>query len=886
MYKANLKHPENIRLKESAERIMNWQRWGPYLSERQWGTVREDYSADGNAWAAFPYEHSMQRAYRWGEDGLLGFTDRECRLCFAPALWNGKDPHLKERLFGLTGPEGNHGEDVKELYYYLDSLPTHTYAKALYKYPQATFPYEQLREGSRQRGLNDTEYEIDDAGVFDEGRYFDCEVEYAKESPNDLLIRIRVYNRGPDAADLHLLPTIWFRNTWAWGCEHEGCTLKPSMQLQEDGSVELNHDSLGRFHFWAEADVDGEWLFTENESNTQSLWGHAQYTPYVKDAFHRHVVQGEVEAVNPDFQGTKSAVHYQFQVPAGGSVEVRCRLSSKDERPECPFGKEFEEVFKKRIRETDTFYDSLGPKKNCPDKRNIERQAYAGLLWTKQFFHYSVNDWLKGDKGQVKPPEERLKSRNHEWKHFFARDVISMPDKWEYPWFAAWDLAFHMIPFCRIDPEFSKDQLTLFLREWYMHPNGQIPAYEWNFSDVNPPVHAWAVWRVYKMTGPKGKRDSKFLKHAFLKLSLNFTWWVNRKDESGKNLFSGGFLGLDNIGAFDRSEELPDGAHLQQADGTAWMAFYCSTMLSMALELASEDESYDGMASKFFEHFMNIADAMNTVGGSGLWNEEDGFYTDLLKVDGTDVPIRIRSLVGLIPLMAVEVVDHKVIERLPGFRKRARWFLEHREDLKDQITFYDCLETDTRKHLLAIPSRERLERVLQYVLDEDEFLSPHGIRSMSKYHEENPFNLELHGQHHHVHYTPGESDSWLFGGNSNWRGPIWMPLNYLFLEALEKYHYFYGDNFSMECPTGSGNQMNLLEIAHHIESRLATLFTRDDSGDRAVYDGDAKYRDDPHFKDLVLFYEYFNGDSGKGIGASHQTGWTALISEILDSLEC
>ncbi|MCZ6674720.1 MAG: glucosidase [Verrucomicrobia bacterium] len=879
---------EYRRLREDETRAKNWKRWGPYLSERQWGTVREDYSADGEAWDFFSYDQSRLRAYRWGEDGLLGFTDRECRLCFAPALWNEQDPHLKERLFGLTGPEGNHGEDVKELYFYLDSLPTHAYAKALYKYPQAAFPYDRLREEARRRGLNDSGFEIEDSGVFNEGRYFDLLVEYAKRSPNDLLIRIRAFNRGPEPAPLHLLPMIWFRNTWVWGCEHEGCTLKPSIKMTDDGGLVLDHSSLDRFHFWAEADgADDEpnWLFTENESNTRALWGYDNYTPYVKDGINRYIVETETGAVNPEQRGTKVAPHFRFVVLAGESVELRCRLSAADEKPSKPFGKAYARIFEKRIQEADAFYESLGPEKDSADKRNIQRQAYAGLLWTKQFYHFSVNDWLNGDPGGIKPPVERLQGRNKGWKHFFARDVLSMPDKWEYPWFAAWDLAFHMIPFCRLDPHFAKHQLTLLLREWYMHPNGQISAYEWNFNDVNPPVHAWAVWRVYKMTGSKGKRDTKFLKHAFLKLLLNFTWWVNRKDESGDNLFSGGFLGLDNIGAFDRSTELPGGAHLQQADGTAWMAFYCTTMLSMALELARTDDSYDAMASKFFEHFMNIADAMNTFGESGLWNEADGFYNDRLKMDGNIIPIRIRSLVGLIPLLAVEVVDDEMTENLSGFKKRMQWFLDHRKDLRDQIAFYECGQKNAYRHLLAIPSRKRLERVLRVMLDEDEFLSPYGIRSLSKYHEANPFNMDLLGEHYSVHYTPGESDSWLFGGNSNWRGPVWMPLNYLLIEALEKYHYFYGDDFNIECPTGSGNWMNLKQVAQHIEARLAHLFQMSPDGDRPIYEGSSDYRDDPHFQGLVLFHEYFHADTGKGIGASHQTGWTALIAEIIDRLE-
>lgn len=876
-------HPEVKRLEEDRVREKNWKRWGPYLAERQWGTVREDYSANGDAWEFFPYEHSHQRAYRWGEDGLLGFTDRQCRLCIAPALWNGKDSHLKERLFGLTGPEGNHGEDVKELYYYLDSSPTHSYAKALYKYPQAAFPYEQLRSEASQRGLNDPEFEIEDTGLFNEGRYFDVQMEYAKAGPNDLLVRYRVTNHGSEAAPIHLLPQIFFRNTWAWGCEHEGCTMKPSMVKGDDGGLLLDHPSLGRFHFHAEADgeVPLEWLFTENESNSLALWGNQTYTPYVKDAFHRRVVSGEETAVNPEGRGTKVAVWMKTSVAPGETIEMRCRLFAEGEVPEGVFGESFTSVFLDRIEETNTFYSNLPEVAKDPEERMIQRQAYAGLLWTKQFFHFSGNDWLKGDPGAPPPPSERLAGRNREWKHLFARDVLSMPDKWEYPWFAAWDLAFHMVPFARIDADFAKQQLLLFLREWYMHPNGQIPAYEWNFSDVNPPVHAWAVWRVYQITAENGEPDVDFLKHSFLKLLLNFTWWVNRKDESGNNLFSGGFLGLDNIGAFDRSKPLPGGAELQQADGTAWMAFYCSTMLRIALELGQSDATYDAMASKFFEHFMNIADAMNTVGDSGLWDEADGFYTDELKMNGESIRIRIRSLVGLIPLLAVEVLDSDLLEKLPGFRKRSKWFLEHRKDLQNQISMLECGDDESRKFLLAIPSRERLEKVLVKLLDETEFLSEYGIRSLSKYHEEHPFHLEMGGERHRVAYTPGESDSWLFGGNSNWRGPIWFPINFVLVEALRKYQQFYDESFQVECPKGSGNYIGLSSAADEIERRLSSIFKVGESGFRPS-EGQCKlYAERPEFKDLILFHEYFHGDNGKGLGASHQTGWTALVAEFL-----
>jgi len=876
---------ETLRKKSSIERRENWKRWGPYLAERQWGTVREDYSGNSDAWNSFPYSHASMRTYRWGEDGLLGFTDRRCRLCVAPALWNGKDSHLKERLFGLSGPQGNHGEDVKELYYYLDSSPTHSYAKSLYKYPQAEFPYALLHAKSRERGLKDPEFELEDTGLFDEGRYFDVQAEYAKSTPDNLLIRYRITNQGPEAATIHILPTIWFRNTWVWGCEHEGCTPKPSIQKTATDQLTLDHDSLGRFYFHvddqAQEGESAEWLFTENETNTEAIWGKPSYTPYVKDAFHRHVVRDEKGVVNPEPKGTKAAIWFQRTIQPGATVEIRCRLFSEKEKPDEIFGSSFDQVFEQRIKETDTFYAGLPTAAKDPESSRIQRQAYAGLLWTKQFFHYSVNDWLKGDPGATPPPSERLNGRNKEWKHLFAHDVLSMPDKWEYPWFAAWDLAFHMIPFARIDAEFSKRQLLLILREWYMHPNGQIPAYEWNFSDVNPPVHAWAVWRVYQISAEQDKPDTSFLKQAFLKLLINFTWWVNRKDESGNNLFSGGFLGLDNIGAFDRSKPLPGGAQLQQADGTAWMAFYCTTMLRIALELAKDDAAYDSMASKFFEHFMNIADAMNTVGTSGLWNEEDGFYNDELKMDGQSILIRIRSLVGLIPLIAVEILDEANIEKMPGFRRRMDWFLKHRTDLGEQISLYECDETDSAHHLLAIPSKERLKRVLQKMLDEADFLSPYGIRSLSKYHEANPFNLDFGGELHRVAYTPGESDSHLFGGNSNWRGPIWFPLNYILLEALRKYSQFYGDTLLVEYPTGSGKRVTLGIAADGIEQRLIKIFQPNPDGSRPFNGKSELYKKRPEFKDLVLFHEYFHGESGAGLGANHQTGWTALVAEFL-----
>jgi hypothetical protein len=878
---------ERKRLAEDAERKANWKRWGPYLSERQWGTVREDYSPDGEAWTYFPHDHARSRAYRWGEDGLLGFTDRECRLCFAIGLWNGKDPILKERLFGLSNPEGNHGEDCKELYYYLDSTPTYSYCKALYKYPQAEFPYAQLRDESRRRGFGDPEFEILDTGVFDENRYFDVMVEYAKAGPDDVLIRVTITNRGPDAADLHVLPTLWFRNTWIWGCEHEGCTLKPRIAKRASNTIEAEHETLGVFRLSASNGPDEgapDFLFTGNESNSKLLWGVVGYTPYVKDAFHEAVVRDRREAVNPKQVGTKAAAHYRLNLSPGATETLRLRLNAASGKESNAFGQGFDRVFKERIQEADDFYSVLLPESVGEEERRVQRQAYAGLLWSKQFYHYSVHDWLHGDRDIMAPPDSRREVRNAAWTHLFNRDLISMPDKWEYPWYAAWDLAFHMIPFAKLDPGFAKEQLVLMLREWYMHPNGQMPAYEWEFSDVNPPVHAWACWRVYKMTGRTGKRDIAFLARTFHKLLINFTWWVNRKDPHGKNVFSGGFLGLDNIGVFDRSKALPSGGHLEQADGTAWMAFYCSTMLAMALELAMHDRSYADVASKFFEHFVAIADAINRFGGSGLWNEEDGFYYDQLHANGTYTPLKVRSMVGLVPLLAVDVLHHEQIAALPGFKKRMDWFLTHRKDLAKRISWMTDCPRGSNHQLLAIPTREQLERVLRYVFDEGEFLSPFGLRSLSKHHEQNPYTLRLGNDEYGVRYLPGESDSGLFGGNSNWRGPIWMPLNYLLIEALERYHHFFGDSLTVELPTGSGRHVNLKEAADELAGRLVRIFLPNREGQRPCHGGERKYANDPHFKNLVLFNEYFHGDTGRGLGASHQTGWTALVAKIVEDL--
>jgi hypothetical protein len=924
--------PESRRLAEDGRREKNWKRWGPYLAERQWGTVREDYSPDGDAWNYLTHDHSRSRAYRWGEDGLLGICDRECRLCFALALWNGVDPILKERLFGLSGPEGNHGEDVKEEYYYLDSTPTHSYMRGLYKYPQAEFPYSQLVDENARRGKTDPEFELVDTGVFADNRYFDVEAEYAKAAPDDILIRVTVHNRGADAARLHLLPTLWFRNSWTWGCTHEGCEVKPSMERVGENRILADHVTLGRFVFDAEP-FDGapaDWLFTENESNRERLFDAENYYSYVKDSFHEYVVLGRAEAVNPAEVGTKAAAHYGMEIAGGASVKLRFRLRPEtsaaaavrsvaasrgdvdagdsdshpgvtrvngdgiedgDGRPVAPtspepapappdaFGPDFDRVFRLRKAEADRFYDHHISPALPTEQRRVARQAYAGLLWSKQFYHYVVDTWLDGDPTQPLPPKSRKRGRNSDWRHLFTRDVLSVPDKWEYPWFAAWDTAFHMIPMAHVDPKFAKDQLVLLLREWYMHPNGQIPAYEYAFSDVNPPVHAWACWRVYKVTGRRGQRDTKFLASAFQKLLLNFTWWVNRKDADGRHIFAGGFLGLDNIGLFDRSRPLPGGARLDQADGTAWMAFFCATMLSMALELAVEDPVYEDVASKFFEHFVAIIDAINTLGGTGLWDEEAGCYCDWLSVDGEQsIPLRVRSMVGLIPLFACEVLEDETVEKLPGFKKRMLWFLEHRTDLSRHVSY--C-EHGKGRRLLAIPSREKLLRVLRRALDETEFLSPYGVRSLSKAHLKNPVVFKVEGREFRAKYTPGDSETNVFGGNSNWRGPVWFPLNYLLIEALERYHHFYGDELKIECPSGSGQMMNLLEVARELSNRLIRLFLPDATGQRPCNGADRRYADDPHFRDLALFHEFFHGDTGRGCGASHQTGWTSLVTRLL-----
>ncbi|MDE2490324.1 MAG: glucosidase [Elusimicrobia bacterium] len=875
--------PEAARLAEDAARAANWRRWGAYLSGRQWGTVREDYSAGGDCWDYFPHDHARSRAYRWGEDGLLGLCDREGRLCFSPALWNGRDPILKERLFGLTNAEGNHGEDVKEAYFHLDATPTQSYLKASYRYPQAEFPYARLVAENARRGLAEPEFELEDCGVFDEGRWFGLTVEYAKASPDDVLIRLTVENRGPEAAELAVLPTLWFRNAWSWGRTGEDDAVRrPSLRRAGRGEVAAEHATLGRFRLSADAGPDGaapELLFTGNETNFRRLYGTPNPSPHVKDAFHEYVIRGDRSAVDPSGSGTKAAALYRLRLPPGGRAVLRLRLRPEDEVGSPAFGAGFDAVFAERIAEADRFYARRLPVALSPDERAAARRAYAGLLWSRQFYEYVVADWLDGDPAQPAPPPGR--ARNRDWGHLFARDVLSMPDTWEYPWFASWDLAFHCVALAGVDPEFAKSQLVLLLREWYMRADGQIPAYEFAFSDANPPVHAWAAWRVYKIAAAKGKRDRVFLSRVFQKLVLNFTWWVNRKDVRGDALFDGGFLGLDNISAFDRSKPLPGGAVLEEADGTAWMAFYCATMLAIALELAEENPAYEDMATKFLDHFVAIADAMNEACCGGLWDEADGFYYSRVRADGDERPVRLRSLVGLIPLLAAAVFDEADLRRHAGFWERYEWLAAHRPDLARFASFLAPGEGDAAgRRLLAAPTKDRLARVLARVFDEAEFLSPHGVRSLSKAYAAAPFSTELCGERREVRYAPGEGDSRAFGGNSNWRGPVWMPLNYMLVEALEAYGRFYGDALTVELPAGSGRRATLAEAARELSSRLSGLFLSDASGARPFLAGTRLARD-PAWKDEVNFHEYFHGETGKGLGASHQTGWTALAARLI-----
>jgi hypothetical protein len=869
---------EEIRLQESRNRSKHWKRWGPYLSERAWGTVREDYSPYGNPWEYFPHNHARSRVYRWNEDGIAGISDRHQLICFALALWNEHDTMLKERLFGLSGNEGNHGEDVKEYYFYLDSTPTHSYMKYLYKYPQAEFPYAQLVEENRRRGKDQPEFELLDTGVFQDDRYFDVIVEYAKGDVEDILINITATNRGPDSAALRLLPTIWFRNTWSWG----GDEARPEMRQISKG-IELEHPVLGRR--WLYCDGSPELLFTENETNFKHLFGVENRGPCVKDGINDYVVAGTKNAVAAEPVGTKAAAHYKLEVPRGATVTVRLRLTDIDFSAAATGAfYEFDRLLVTRKNEADEFYRTVVPQDLSPDAQNVMRQSFAGMLWSKQFYHYELKRWLEGDPGNPQPPAERRNGRNKEWVHLYNADVISMPDKWEYPWYAAWDLAFHCVPLALVDCEFAKEQLVLLLREWYMHPNGQLAAYEWALGEVNPPVHAWATWRVYKIDKKRnGKGDRAFLERVFHKLLLNFTWWVNRKDADGMNIFQGGFLGLDNIGVFDRGAPLPTGGYIEQSDGTSWMAMYTLNLLAIALELAREDPAYEDVASKFWEHFIYIAHAMNHRGsdGMGLWDEMDGFFYDVLRLpDGRKYPMRIRSMVGLIPLFAVETLEPELLDRLPGFKRRLEWFIDNRRDLVDNVA---CMRTrgNKERRLLSIVGRDQLRRVLQVMLDEQEFLSPYGIRALSRHHHEHPYTLAVNGTDYRVNYEPAESSTGLFGGNSNWRGPIWFPVNYLLIESLQKFHHYLGDSFTVEFPARSGRFLTLWEVAAELSRRLSNLFLRDDKGERPVYHGISKFQADPNWNDLLMFHEYFHGDTGRGVGASHQTGWTGLVAKLL-----
>ncbi len=880
-----------------------WYRWGPYLSERQWGTVREDYSPGGTAWDYFPHDHARSRVYRWGEDGLLGICDQYCRLCFAVALWNGADPILKERLFGLTNEEGNHGEDVKEYYYFLDNTPTHSYMAALYKYPQRAFPYTELVAENRRRGRGAPEYELLDTGVFADDRYFDVLVEYAKAAPDDLLVRITATNRGPDPAPLHLLPTLWFRNTWAWGRDDRRPTLcvathpsaPPPPQGESglgsrdgDGSqpadrlVYARHHSLGEY--WLACAGAPALLFTENETNASRLWGVSNGSLYVKDSINDAVVHGAFGAVNTHGAGTKLAAHYRFQIAPGASETVLLRLS--DTCHDAPFA-DADALFTQRKAEADEFYAPLAAAPMSDDTRQVQRQAFAGLLWSKQFYHYNVREWLEGDPGQPKPPAQRWQGRNHDWLEHDSRDVLAMPDTWEYPWFAAWDLAFHCVTLAMVDPLFAKRQLIALGREWYMQPNGQLPAYEWTFGDVNPPVQAWAALRVYQIERRlSGRADRLFLERVFHKLLLNFTWWVNRKDRDGRNVFQGGFLGLDNIGVFDRSAPLPTGGYLDQSDGTAWMGMYCLNMLAIALELAREDRAYSDVASKFFEHFLLVAAALNNLGGAGiaLWDDADEFFYDVLHLpDGRVQPLKVRSLVGLLPLLAVQTIEPDLLEMLPSFASRLEWLLEHRRDLASLVSRWNEPGVGERR-LLALTRGHRMKALLRRMLDPNEFLSDHGVRSLSKYHAEHPYVFYVKNTAYTVQYQPAESTSGSFGGNSNWRGPIWFPVNFLLIEALQRFHHYYGDDFLVECPTGSGQKLTLWQIADHLSRRLIQIFQRDDAGRRPVWGASERLQTDPRWRDHLLFYEYFNGDTGAGLGANHQTGWTALVAKLIDQV--
>ena len=880
---------EGARLVMNRERKGHWNRWGPFLAERAWGTVREDYSAGGNAWSYLPHDQARSRVYRWNEDGIAGICDRHQYLCFALALWNGRDPILKERLFGLTSSEGNHGEDVKEYYLYLDNTPTHSYMKYLYKYPQAQYPYEQLLKENRRRTKLDMEYELVDTGIFDQGRYFDIVVEYAKAEPEDLLIRISISNRGPEAALINVLPTLWFRNTWSWGRDDRRPSISSAANAGQQKSQLLTlvakHWELGEYILHCSG--ADELLFTENETNTERLFGVPSPTPYVKDAFHAYVVNGKREAVNPAATGTKAAVRYRRTIGAGETINLDLRLASAltEHRLEAPFA-DFEASLRQRREEADEFYRVVLPAKLSTDEKLVAREALAGTLWSKQYYHYVVTDWLEGDPSEPVPPPQRLEGRNHEWTHLFTQDVISMPDKWEFPWFASWDLGFHCITLAHVDPQLAKEQILLMLREWYMHPNGQIPAYEWDFNDVNPPILSLAARAVFDIEHQRtGAADYSFMERVFQKMLLNFTWWVNRKDALGKNIFQGGFLGMDNIGAFDR-DHLPPGYLLGQADGTSWMAAFARSMFSIALLLAERDPVYEDVASKFWEHFIYIANAMNsqTDPQKSLWDEQDGFFYDyLISAKHERIPVRARTMVGFVPMFGASTVRPDTFERYPDFQRRRQWFIEHRRDLVESVGPM-VVPGSNNNLILGLVRPDQLRRMLAYMLDENEFLSPYGVRAVSRYHRDHPLVLNLDGQEYRLDYEPGESTSNLFGGNSNWRGPIWMPVNFLILHALKQYHLYYGDTFQVECPTGSGNMKNLDQVVEELGRRLSRIFLRDAEGRRAVF-GDCKlFNNDPHWRDLIPFHEYFHGDTGRACGASHQTGWTGLIAEILIGL--
>jgi hypothetical protein len=874
---------EQRRLEDARDRDVPWKRWGPYLSDRAWGTVREDYSPDGTAWEYFPHDAARSRSYRWNEDGLAGICDNHQRICFALALWNGRDAILKERPFGLTGHEGNHGEDVKEYYFYLDNTPTHSFVQCVYKYPQAAFPYDALVDENRRRAKRDPEYELIDTGVFAEQRYFDVFVEYAKASTDDVLITITATNRGPDPAPLRLLPTVWFRNTWSWG--YPG-VVRPSLKASTRPfpAIELDEPKYGRR--WLLCGGAPALLFTENETNAERLFDTANPSPYVKDAFHAFVVGGHAAAVNPARTGTKAAADYQFRLDPGQSATVRLRLTDALPADAGPtgIGADFDRVRALRKAEADEFYAAIAPPSLSADGAAVMRQALAGLLWSKQFYNYAVKEWLDGDPSQPPPPPERRAGRNRDWTHLYNNDVISMPDKWEYPWFAAWDLAFHCVALSIVDADLAKRQLLLLVREWYMHPNGQLPAYEWAFGDVNPPVHAWAALRVYQIERKRrGTGDVAFLERVFHKLLLNFTWWVNRKDAEGMNVFQGGFLGLDNIGVFDRNRPFPTGGVLEQSDGTSWMAMFTLNMLAIALELSHHNHVYEDVASKFFEHFIYIANAMNNIGDDGitLWNEDDRFYYDVLRLpSGDNHPIKVRSMVGLIPLFAIETLEPALLQQLPGFRRRLEWFIEHRPDLTKNVASMQTRGHQERRLLSVVPG-DRLPSVLKYLLDEREFLSPFGIRSLSEVHRDHPYVVFVDGHEYRVDYEPAESTNELFGGNSNWRGPIWFPLNFLLVESLQKYDFYLGDRFKVECPVGSGQMMTLSEVAADLSRRLSRIFLKDERGRRPVFGNTEQFQTDPLWNELIPFHEYFNGDTGAGLGASHQTGWTGLVAKLL-----